>query len=273
MCTGHERAGEPGQPDLPSTSSVTAERAVGRAPETGQWHGDALGSAAEGRVADLTHRFRSGFPVARYESPRREEAADFAREGSRNQRWTLVEHSSTHVDAPAHFFPDLIDVSELDPRDLIIPVAVIDIAGRLADDLDYLVQREDILRFESQHGAIPPRSGVFMRSGWDRRAGNAEQFMGLDQEGEPHSPGFSPEAVDWLISERDIACIGVDTLSIDPGPSTDFPVHQRLLGSGRYAIECLARLTGLPPSGAVAIVGVIPWENGSGGPCRVMAWW
>lgn len=268
MCIGHERPRDAESDPAPSLTSDG-----GAPPETERLYADAVSSAAEGRVADLTHRFRSGFPVARYESPRREEAADFAREGSRNQRWTLVEHSGTHVDAPAHFFPDLIDVSELDPRDLIIPVAVIDIAARAADDLDYLVEREDILRFESQWGAIPPRSGVFMRSGWDRRAEEVAQFMGLDQEGGPHSPGFSADAVDWLISERDIACIGVDTLSIDPGPSVDYPVHRRLLGSGRYAIECLARLTSLPPSGAAAMVGVVPWENGSGGPCRVVAWW
>jgi kynurenine formamidase len=247
--------------------------AQGRHPHVERRHADVLRSAIEGRVADLTHRFRSGFPVARYEPPRREEAANFAREGSRNQRWTLVEHSGTHIDAPAHFFPDLVDVSELNPRDLIIPVSVIDIAARAVDDHDHLVEREDILRFESRHGAIPPRSGVFMRSAWDRRAEDAAQFMGLDSDGGPHSPGFSPDAVDWLITERDITCIGVDTPSIDPGSSIDYPAHRRLLGSGRYAIECLARLASLPQSGAVAMVGVIPWENGSGGPCRVLAWW
>jgi kynurenine formamidase len=269
MCMGHERPGNaPSGPSDP-LPSLAAEGPSG----TERWRADAVSSAAGGHVADLTHRFRSGFPVARYEPPRREEAADFAREGSRNQRWTLVEHSGTHVDAPAHFFPDLTDVSALDPRDLIFPVAVIDVAARLAGGLDYLAERQDILRFESEHGEIRPRSGVFLRSGWDRRAGDAVQFMGLDQEGEPHSPGFSPDAVDWLISERDIACIGVDTPSIDPGLSLDYPVHRRLLGSGRYAVECLARLTSLPPSGAVAVVGVIPWENGSGGPCRVLAWW
>jgi kynurenine formamidase len=273
MCVGHERPRDAQFEQSDPAPSLAAESIVGRHPDSERRYADAISSAAEGHVADLTHRFRSGFPVARYEPPRREQAADFAREGSRNQRWTLVEHSGTHVDAPAHFFPDMIDVSELDPRDLIVPVAVIDIAARAVDDLDYLVTREDILRFESQHGAVPPRSGVFMRTGWDRRAENAVQFMGLDEGGVPHSPGFSPDAVDWLISERDIACIGVDTPSIDPGPSVDFPVHQRLLGSGRYAIECLARLASLPPSGAVATVGVIPWENGSGGPCRVMAWW
>jgi kynurenine formamidase len=242
-------------------------------PAPGHQYPDPVRAAAEGRVADLTHRFRAGFPVCDFEAPHRVEAADFARDGFRSQRWTFAEHSGTHVDAPAHFFPELADVSEFGPADLIVPVAVIDVTASAADDPDYLVQPEDIARFESDCGAIPPRSGVFMRSGWDLRAGDDARFLGLDQEGVAHSPAFSPEAVDWLISHRDIACVGVDTLSIDPGPSVDFPVHQRLLGSGRYAIECLAGLDRLPPTGAVAMVGVVPWENGSGGPCRVIAWW
>ncbi len=229
--------------------------------------------ASTGRVADLTHCFRAGFPVARFEAPRREAAADFASEGSQNQRWRFVEHSGTHVDAPAHFFPDLADVSQLPATDLIVPVVVIDVAARAARDADTLLEVADLRRHESRHGPIPPGAGVFMSSGWDAHAADPEQFAGLRSDGTMHSPGFSLEAVDWLVAERDIACIGVDTLSIDAGNDTAYPVHRRLLGAGRYAIECLSAVSTVPPAGATAIVGVVPWENGSGGPCRVIACW
>ncbi len=65
--------------------------------------------------------------------------------------------------------------------------------------------------------------------------------------------------------------IGVDTASLDPGNSTDFAVHVGFLGAGKYGIENLANLDGVPARGATAFVGPIPWEEGSGSPCRVLA--
>jgi len=259
MCTAHNHEGQP----APAVDPPQARRPA------------RLGSlpAPGGRVADLTHRFRAGFPVARFEPPRREAAADFARDGSQNQRWTFCEHSGTHVDAPAHFYPELADASQLPPAALVVPVVVIDVAERAAGDPDTLLELADLRRHESRHGEIPAGAGVFMHSGWDVRAADPAAFAGVDADGAAHSPGCAPDAVDWLVSERDVACIGVDTLSIDAGIDTSYPVHRRLLGASRYAIECLAGVGALPATGATAVVGVVPWENGSGGPCRVLASW
>jgi kynurenine formamidase len=77
----------------------------------------------------------------------------------------------------------------------------------------------------------------------------------------------------WLAERRDVTGIGVDTISLDPGNSQTFPVHVNFLATDRYGLEGLNNLDRIPPRGAVAYVGLIPWEKGSGGPCRVIASW
>lgn len=238
--------------------------------------GDLLGSDRLGvarRICDLTHTFRAGFPVGRYDEPQREALACLERDGFRSNRWSLVEHTGTHVDAPAHFSATGRDVSQLRVSDLVVPIAVIDISHRVAADPDAALTVADLERYESEHGRLPDGGGVFMRSGWDARARDAHSYNGIGADGVRRSPGFAVEAVSWLIENRRIVCIGVDSPSIDVGTATDFPVHRRWLGAGGYGIEGLARLSAVPAAGAVAFIGVVPWEDGTGGPCRVLAMW
>jgi kynurenine formamidase len=230
-----------------------------------------LGAAR--RICDLTHPFRDGFPVGLYDSPHREAIACIERDGFRSNRWTLVEHTGTHVDAPSHFSATGVDVSQLNVNDLVVSIAVIDISARTAANPDAAVTVADLVRYEDEHGPLPGGAGVFMHSGWDRRAGDAHVYNGVGDDGVRRSPGFDLEAATWLIEHREIACIGVDSPSIDIGSATDYPVHRRWLGAGAYAVEGLTRLSAIPPAGAVGIIGVVPWEDGSGGPCRVLAMW
>ena len=111
-----------------------------------------------------------------------------------------------------------------------------------------------------------------MNSGWAAKVNDTAAFKNADPAGVYHFPGFGIDAVDALIDRRDIRGIGVDTLSLDPGNSTTFAVHNRLLGAHRYGIENVANLSALRPKGAYVSVGVIPWEEGSGGPCRLLAY-
>jgi kynurenine formamidase len=111
-----------------------------------------------------------------------------------------------------------------------------------------------------------------MYSGWESRWEDVEAFRNADADGVMHFPGFSPEAAAFLLEERDIHGIGVDTLSLDPGPSTTFDVHLSVLGAGKYGIEGVANLTSIMDTpGARVVVGVPRWEEGSGGPCRLLA--
>ena len=110
-----------------------------------------------------------------------------------------------------------------------------------------------------------------MNGGWDAKVGDADAFRGGTGFPDLNFPGFGLEAIEWLLENRDITSIAVDTMSLDPGNSSTFPVHINFLGTGRFGVESVANLGQIPPKGATVFVGPIPWEEGSGGPCRVLA--
>ena len=222
------------------------------------------------RVVDLTHTFTAGFPVYTGDPPRRRTLVTVAEDGFYAQEWTFGEHSGTHLDAPGHFVAGGRYVTQLRPRELVLPLAVVDISARAAREPDTVVTPNDLRRYERRHGRIPRSALVAMHSGWDAKLGTPA-FTGRDAGGTYHFPGFGLEAVQWLLEERRAAAIGVDTLSLDHGPSSTFSVHTTWLGADNYGIENLANLGDVRPRGATATVGVIPWQQGSGGPARVLA--
>ncbi|NJL34580.1 MAG: cyclase family protein [Chloroflexaceae bacterium] len=231
-------------------------------------------SVSFNNVADLTHIFGTNTPLYPG-SPEPSinihvtiEANGFY--GNILQYW---EHTGTHMDAPAHFAVGGIYVDQIAPSALVVPIAVIDISARAAVDPDTVVTLDDILAYEQQYGTIPENAGVFMNSGWASRFNSIPAFVNLDGDGIQHYPGFSREATDFLEAQRNIAGIGVDTLSLDPGNSMTFDVHVNFLGSGRWGLENLANLNQIPPSGATAFVGAPKVATGSGGPTRVLAVW
>ena len=220
---------------------------------------------------DLTHVFRAGFPVYTFDPPSRRTLVTVEDNGFYSQEWTFGEHSGTHMDAPGHFISGGRRAPEITVRELLIPIVVIDISRKASRDPDSVVTVDDIMRFERRHGRIPARAGVFMDSGWADRVDDPDAFKNADSSGTYHFPGFGLEAVEFLLSKRNISSIGVDTLSLDRGEATTFDVHVALLGADKYGLENLANLSKIPPKGAHAFVGLIPWEEGSGGPCRVIA--
>jgi kynurenine formamidase len=223
-----------------------------------------------GRVVDLTHTFTAGFPVYTGAAPTRRTLVTVENDGFYAQEWTFGEHSGTHLDVPGHFVANGRRVTALRPRELILPIVVIDISRRAASDPDAAVTPDDLQRFERRHGRIPNGALVAMNSGWASKVGDDAAFKG-GPAGGYHFPGFGEDAIDVLLARRRAAAIGVDTLSLDPGNSATFPVHVKWLGADNFGIENLNNLDRLPPHGATAIVGVIPWEEGSGGPARVLA--
>ena len=238
--------------------------AVAHKRRRGRGHG-----RGRGKVVDLTHTFTAGFPVYVGAEPRRHTINNYTPDGFYAQEWTFGEHSGTHMDAPGHFVQGGRLTPQLPPRELMLPIVVIDISKRAADDPDAVVEPDDLRRFEKRHGRIPRNALVAMNSGWDAKLGTPE-FKGGEL-GDYHFPGFGEEAIDLMILRNRGSAIAVDTLSLDPGNSATFPVHNKWLADDKYGLENVANLRKLPPHGATAIVGVIPWEAGSGGPARVLA--
>ena len=226
------------------------------------------------KLADLTHTYSETFPLFPDVPPTtRTTLLTVQNDGVYGQQWTLFEHACTHMDAPAHFVANGRTIPQLRLSELIAPAVVIDIAERAAKDPDTVVTPADLRAFERRHGRIPKGAVVCMHSGWEARAGSVEAYRNADANGVLRFPGFGKPAVDWLLAARDIRGIGVDTLSLDPGSSTTFDVHLTLLPADRYGIENLRGLAGIPARGATLYAAVIPWREGSGGPCRAFATW
>ena len=221
------------------------------------------------RCLDLTHALDPDFPSFDRDSFALETIASLDADGYNMARWHLIEHSGTHIDAPLHFANGGLAVDQIPLERLILPLVVVDLRARAEADPDATLTPDDLLAFEAEHGAVPAGACVAMLSGWDRHVRSA-QFRNDDDLGVMHFPGFHAEAAALLI-ERDAAGIAVDTLSLDPGASSDFATHALWLPSGRWGLEALANLALLPPTGAVLVVGCPRIAGATGAPCRAFA--
>jgi kynurenine formamidase len=222
------------------------------------------------KVVDLTHTLTPEFPTFGGQPQLELDVlVTLAKDGYNIYQWTLNEHTGTHMDAPFHFSDqltaDLIPVS-----DLLGPLAVVDIRAKAEEDPDALVTPDDLQAWEESYGEIPPGAIVAMLSGWDANV-TTDKFRNADDEGVMHFPGFGLEAIDFLLKERDVKGIMVDTLSLDHGPSATFDVHYNWLPANKWGMECVANLGQLPPFGATIFVGGPKIGGASGGPSRVIA--
>ncbi len=197
--------------------------------------------------------------------------ADRDKDGYCANRFSMGEHTGTHIDAPLHFAKGTWAVDDIPLSHLVAPCVLVDVAAQVEKDVDYAVCVRDLELWEQAHGRIPDGAVVVMRSGWGKRAGDLERYRNADARAVPHFPGFSKEAAEWLVRERTIVGIGVDTLSGDVGPSKQFAAHRVLNGAQDYILENLANLDRLPVAGAVLVVSPLPIRGGSGGPVRVYA--
>jgi kynurenine formamidase len=197
-------------------------------------------------------------------------SATFEKDGYAAGRITVEEHFGTHVDAPAHFAKGGWTVDQIPVDRLYRPGVRIDVSAKAAKDPDYRVTKADIVAFEAQHGPVPQGSVVLIATGWDRFWPDRARYMG-EKNGVKHFPGLSAEADGYLARERQVAGIGIDTASIDYGPSTAFEAHRVSLALNVYHIENAAHLTTLPATGFMVMVAPINIAGGSGGPARVFA--
>lgn len=188
--------------------------------------------------------------------------------------FSTPEHGGTHIDAPMHFNENGWSVDKIPLERLIGHAYVIDITDKAAVETDYLLTVEDVAAFEAEHGPIPSGAIVFLRTGWSKRWPDTKAYLGDDTPGDTtnlHFPGYGEAAARLLVEERGVKVLGIDTASIDFGPSADFRVHRIAAPHNVANFENLMNLDQLPATGALIIALPMKIEGGSGGPLRVIA--
>ena len=177
----------------------------------------------------------------------------------------------THIDSPSHWFCDKRSISDLTLSELTSPGIVIDVTFKIENNIDYELTVEDLLLWEKKYGIIPDKCIVLMKTGWSSNFKNHKKYMGLDSENNTHFPGFSKELALFLIKERNIVGIGIDTGSLDCGNAIDYPVHNIILGADKYQIENLV-LDKLNENDKFTIIAMpLNIKDAPEAPARVMA--
>lgn len=238
------------------------------------------------RIVDLTHPLTPDFPVmvlppdfGQCQPFRMEEVSRY---DERGPAWywnnlTMSEHAGTHFDAPAHWVSGrqlpANTVDQLPVERLVAPAVVLDFSTESAADRDFLMTADHVRDWEEKHGRIAPGQWVLLRTDWAKLVGT-DAYLGMERDG-AHSPGPAPDAIRFLVEERDIIGFGTETVGTDAGQgahlSPPYPAHYILHGAGRYGLQCLANLDLLPPTGSVVICPPLKVQDGSGSPLRVLA--
>ncbi len=225
-------------------------------------------------VIDLTYPLNEKnayWPVGNYASFKYEIVAHIKKDMVFFGRYSTPEHLGTHIDAPNHFELNQPSVDQIPFEQLVGPAIVIDATDKAERNSDYALSQSDILLWEKVNGQIPDGSIVLLNTGWSKRWSNFEDYENKDINGWMHFPGYSKEAINFLVGKRHIKGIGIDTLSGDCGKCSDFPAHHSINGAGKFILENIANLDKLPPKGATLIIAPIKIEGGSGGQCRIWA--
>jgi len=191
-------------------------------------------------------------------------------------RFASAEHGGTHLDAPRHFSAVGETADAVPLEHLVGEAVVVDVTRQCAADPAYEITPDDLVAWETRHGRQLVDVIVLLRTGWAARWTDRAAYLGTDQLG-PEAvarlrfPGLSPLAARWLVDHRRIRAIGIDTASIDHGPSTHFGSHVVLCGGNVPIFENVSALDGLPEQGAFVAALPMKIAGGSGGPLRIVA--
>lgn len=224
---------------------------------------------------DLTHAFKPGIPKWKgYPDEKRKTLYDYRSDGFWAEQYTIVGQWGTHVDPPAHFHPNAATVDEIPVHDMMAPLVVINISEKVKKNPDVSLSVEDIKEWESKYGKIPARAFVVMRTDWSKKWPYLDTMQNKDEGGVMHYPGWSVEALKFLVEARNVLAIGHETTDTDTGfnvSSDRYPAQAYIHGEDRFQIELLTNLDQVPEYGAIAIVAFPKPEKGSGFPARVFA--
>jgi kynurenine formamidase len=189
--------------------------------------------------------------------------------------FSAAEHGGTHIDAPVHFGEGKKSVDQLELRQLISQAVKIDVSAKAASDRDYLITVDDIKNWETANGKLPEWCIVLFQTGFASKWPDKKSYLGTDQKGDTavkdlHFPGLHPDAAKWLVENRKINAVGIDTASIDYGQSTTFDSHVELMTNNIPAFENVANLDKLPVKGFDIMALPMKIKGGSGAPLRIV---
>lgn len=224
------------------------------------------------RVIHLSHIIDTGIPQWDGDPPVEfANVAEIPTDGYFMRRFSLGEHSATHMNAPNSFYNSSIGIDQYNAQSLVVSAVVINICQAAAVNPDYVLTVADILAWEKEFGEIPANGIVILYTGWQDKWLDQNAFFNQDAQGIMHFPGFGNDATQFLLSDRQIAGIGIDTHGVDSGQDTAFSINRLILAESRLVLENLTNLEQLPPQGATLVIGVLRLRGGSGSPAAVMA--
>jgi kynurenine formamidase len=231
------------------------------------------------RLVELTHPLNEETLVWPTEPPFRfDTTAHGWTEGGyyySSRHFSGPEHGGTHLDAPIHFAEGRWTTEQIPLERLMGPAVVVDVSREAREDPGYQVTVEDLTRWEDAHGLIPDGAILLLFTDRSRFWPDAERYLGTAERGEAgvaalRFPGLHPEAARWLVENRNVAAVGLDTPSLDHGQSTAFETHRVLMEENIYGLENVANLEALPPVGATVLALPMLMEGGTGGPVRIV---
>lgn len=223
-------------------------------------------------IIDLSHVISTDIPLWPGDPPvELEPVAEFDRDGYYLRRFSMGEHSATHMNAPNSFHQDGVGIDAYSPESLVVPAVVIDVREQAAADPDYALSTEDVMIWEAEHGKIPADSVVIAYTGWQDKWSDPTAFFNEDAEGGLHFPGFGGETTTYLLEQRGIAGVGIDTHGVDPGQDENYATNTQVLAQQGIVLENLTHLGELPATGTTLVIGILRLQDGSGSPVSVLA--
>jgi kynurenine formamidase len=231
------------------------------------------GTIAYSRVVELSHRIGPKIPLWPGDPHVRfKVVASWAQDGYFLRSFSIGEHSATHMNAPNSFIDGNDEaITSYPAKQRVVPAVVIDVREQAARDPDYQLTEQDVVNWEAEHGRIADGSFVILFTGWQERWSDPDAFINQDAHGDLHFPGFAGETTAWLLAERRISGVGIDTHGVDPGLDTSYATNTQIAAAHKIAIECMANLDQLPATGTTLVLGPLQLRGGSGAPLSVMA--
>ena len=224
------------------------------------------------KIIDLTHIIHPNIPIWPGDPNMEfETVAEIDKDGYYLRRFSLGEHSGTHLNAPNSFYPDKEGIDDYKSSSLVVTANVIDIRKKTGINSDYVLTIDDVKEWEKQHNFIAAETVVLLYSGWQEKWSDRLSFLNQDAEGKLHFPGFGGDTTKFLLEERGIAGVGIDTHGVDGGLDESFTTNKLILSQSGIVLENLNNLDLLPPAGATLVIGIMRLKLGSGSPVSVVA--